>query len=135
MNNNLIKTILERELEQKDLIFPFISGLSQREKAILSLREQGKALSEIGRKLKLTRERIRQIEAKANAKLEYQKEIIEKLAQCLGEYLFTEEEVEKAFFKFSVPNKWGYATIKLKWQDFSRQLWIKKSKENAKRNI
>ena len=124
--NNFIKTILGWELEQKNLVYPFVAGLTQREKAILSLREQGKPLSLIGEKLSLSRERVRQIEEKANEKIKYQKDIIQTLADKLGEVLFEENEIEKALKEYLKGKT--YPEMKLEWVKFNKILW--KNKKN-----
>jgi len=117
---NQIKIILETEIKDKDLVYPFIAGLKKNEKTVLSLREQGFSLQEIGDKLYLTRERVRQIEAKAKAKIECQDKIIEDLAESLGKVLFVQEEVEDAFLKWrQVKNPNGdIVEIKNEWRDF-----------------
>jgi len=125
MSNNLITKILERELSEKNLIYPFVSDLTQREKAVLSLREQGKTFGFIGGKLGITRQRVEQIERKAKAKLDFQRKIVYALSERLGECLFTEREIECAFLKTLKSQK--YASGKLEWLKFNRNLWeIKK---------
>lgn len=47
--------------------------LTPREEKVLELRNQGLTLEQVGKELGITRERIRQIEMKANYKLEYAK--------------------------------------------------------------
>lgn len=47
--------------------------LTPREEKVLELRNQGLTLEEVGKALGITRERVRQIERKANYKLEYAK--------------------------------------------------------------
>ena len=127
MNDNTIKEIIVKELLSKNLIFPFVSGLSQREKAVLSYREQDKKLQWIGKKLgNLTRERVRQIELKAKAKNEYSRRIVETLAKKIGEVVFTERDVEWAFLK---TEKGKLAEKKVKWQSFCRVLWQFKQKQ------
>ncbi len=138
MNNNIniIQKILENEIAGENLIYPFISGLNQREKAILELRGQGLPLSFIGKKLRVTRERVRQIEEKAKDKLEFQKKIILQLSEKLGEYLFEEKEIEKAFENWYIENKKGdFLTSKIEWQDFCKNLWqFKQNKEDKSDN-
>lgn len=127
MNNNLIYSILERELQSKNLIFPFISGLTGREQKILEMRSRGQILQEVGNKLELTRERVRQIEQKAKTKIRFQNDIMATLTQRLGEYLFTESEIERAFLGYL--KEGSIAEKKLRWQDFSKKLWGIKQKD------
>ena len=125
-NNNLIKKILKQELGQNNLLYPFISGLSKREIAILKLRnsvENKKTLQFIGKKFKITRERARQIEAKANAKIEYQNRIIDVLAKRFNECLFDEKEIEKTFTEYLLKNVEKYSKKKLEWLNFNKLLW------------
>lgn len=128
MNNNLIRTILERELEQKNLFYPFLSGLTGREQKVLELRNQSpkKTLEYIGDKLKLTRERTRQIETRAYEKIKVQKDIVQTLANKLGEYLFEEGEIEKTFLSWVKED--SVAGKKIRWQDFNKLLWKLKQK-------
>ena len=130
--SKIIQNIIEQELRQKSLLYPFISGITQREKAVLELRKQKKTLQEIGDKFKITRERVRQIETLAKSKLEYQAEIIERLAQRVGECVFTEVEIEQAFSNYLNENPpvdkdstaiVDYSKMKLFWMDFNRWLW------------
>ena len=60
---NLIETYL------KEITSEFPVGLNQREKAVLALRGQGKTLQSIGDIMKITRERVRQIETMAKEKI------------------------------------------------------------------
>ena len=128
MNNNLIKSILERELESKNLIFPFIDGLTNRERLVLEMRSQKKKLEEIGDEFspKLSRERVRQIEEKAKTKIDFQKKIIETLSLKLGEVLFDEKEIEKVFLDWN--KELPIPEAKLKWGGFSKRLWKLKQK-------
>jgi len=119
-NNNIIKEIIGKELIDKNLIYPFVRGFTQREMAILSYREQKKPLEFIGKKFNITRERVRQIEMLAEAKIEYSGKIVERLAEKIGERVFTEREVERAFLKME---KGTLAERKIKWQRFGRSLW------------
>lgn len=130
--NNIIQNIIEQELRQKSLFYPFISDITQREKAVVELRKQGKTLEEIGKKFGLTRERVRQVENKAKVKTDFQIEIIQRLAQKISEYVFVEDEIEQAFFNYlqeeppidqSSTAKADYSKMKLNWMDFSRHLW------------
>jgi len=131
MNNNLIRTILERELEEKNLIFPFVSDLTQTEIAILNLRKQGKSLSFIAKKLGgISRERVRQIEEKAKAKIDFKRKITETLTQKLGEVLFTEDEIEKVFLDWHKGTP--ISDAKLRWNDFSKKLWKLKQRGGEK---
>ena len=133
MKNNIIRTILERELKTKDMFFSFISDLTVREQKVLNWRESQddkKSLEYIGEKLKLTRERVRQIEISANKKVKRKKEIVDYLAAKLGEYLFNEYEVEKAFNQFYKKDKLGISAIKVMWSDFVKLLWKIKQKKD-----
>ena len=124
--NDKIKEVLERELESKDLIYPFIAGLTNREKLVLELRSQNKKLEEIGEQMtpKLSRERVRQIEEKAKEKIAYQKKIIETLAKKLGEVLFEQSEIEEALVNWK---NWFTTSDpmdkKCKALDFIKFLW------------
>jgi len=125
-NNNLIKKILQQELKQKNLLYPFIGDLSKREIAILKLRKNKKTLQFIGKKFRITRERARQIETKAKIKIEFQDKIIDILAKRFGECLFDEKEIEKAFAKYLSKNIKKYSARKLEWLVFNRLLWKNK---------
>jgi len=139
--SNIIQNIIEQELRQKSLFYPFISGISPREKAILELRKGGKnkrTLQQIGDKFKLTRERVRQVESKAKTKLDYQAEIIQRLANKISEYVFTEKEIEIAFSNYlneNPPINKGstavvdYSGMKLFWMDFNKHLWQLKNRK------
>ena len=129
MKNNIIKTILERELKTKDMFFSFIADLTVREQKILAERKE-KSLEEVGREFGITRERVRQIEASANKKIKRKKQIIDYLADKLGEYLFNEYEVEKAFNQFYKKDKLGISAIKVMWSDFVKLLWKIKQRKN-----
>ncbi len=130
MKNNIIKTILERELESKEMFYSFVSDLTKREQDILIWRGDDVSLNYIGKELNLTRERVRQIEVKANIKVNRKKEILNYLSEKLGEYLFNEYEVEKAFNKFYKKDKLGVSAIKVMWSDFNKILWrLKKEKD------
>ncbi len=84
--NSATKILLAEEIEKIFLL------LDEREKRILRLRfglggeEYQRTLEEVGRSFDLTRERIRQIEAKALQKLRHCDEL-KKLRALLGEYL------------------------------------------------
>ena len=84
--NSATKILLAEEIEK------IFSVLDEREKRILRLRfglgngQYQRTLEEVGEFFNLTRERIRQIEAKALQKLRYCKEL-KKLKALLGEYL------------------------------------------------
>jgi len=125
LNSNLIQKILYQELREKNLVYPFISDLTKREKTILDLRGQGKPLQFIANKLKVTRERIRQIETRAKTKIEFQAKIMDTLACRFKECLFDEQEVEQAFNKYMI-KKGEYSARKLKWLEFSELLWRQK---------
>ena len=125
-NNNLIKKILEQELKQKNLLYPFIGDLSKREIAILKLRENKKTLQFIGKKFKITRERARQIETKAKVKIEFQNKVIDTLAKRFNEYLFDEGEIEKTFNNYLSKDIKKYSKRKLEWLVFNRLLWKNK---------
>ena len=125
MAKRIINKILRRELKSKDLIFPFLRGLTQREKDVLLLRKKGIKLESIGKKMGgISRERVRQIQRTAKNKIAFQDRIVEKLTEKLGESLFCEREIEKVFlswFKY----KFGETLAKRKmvWQIFCRRLW------------
>lgn len=128
-NNNLIKRILQQELKQKNLLYPFIGDLSKREVAILKLRsgnEKKKTLQFVGKKFRITRERARQIETKAKIKIEFQNRIIDVLAKRFDECLFDEKEVEKAFTNYLSKSIKKYSTRKLEWLIFNKLLWKNK---------
>ena len=131
MKNNIIQTILRRELKE-GVFYSFVSDLTQREKKVLKLREE-MSLEAIGKDMGITKERVRQIETKAHQKIKRKEEILKYLSEKLGEYLFTEYEVEDAFLKFYKKKRLKIATVKLLWQDFCKFLWkIKQRKENVK---
>ena len=139
--SKIIQNIIEQELRQKSLLYPFVSDITQREKAVLELRRQKKTLQQVGDKFKITRERVRQIEKLAKSKLKYQEGITERLAQKISEVVFTEEEIEQAFSNYLNENPpvdkdstaiVDYSKMKLFWMDFNRWLW--EGKKNAKRN-
>ena len=48
-----------------------MTQLNNREKVVLQLRKEGKTLEQIGKMLNITKERVRQIEKKAECKLEH----------------------------------------------------------------
>ncbi len=80
-----LEAIARREATQ--LIRKILSDLSTREELILRLRSQGQSLEEIGSRLGLSRERVRQIEKKAirrlRARLTRNKKLREALRDCL----------------------------------------------------
>lgn len=132
MNYKTIRTILEKELESKNLIFPFVNGLTSRERLVLELRNQipPRTLEAIGANLNISRERVNQIENKAKEKIAYQKEIIEVLAKKLGEYLFDEDEIERTFLNWFKGE--DVAGTKIEWQNFNKKLWkLKKSEKET----
>ena len=141
---NIIQSIIEQELQQKSLFFPFISDITQREKAILELRKQGKTLQEIGNKFnKLSRERVRQIEKKAKVKINFKAQIIERLAQKISRFVFTEDEIEVAFSNYLNESLLidkestaaiDYSKMKLLWMDFLRHLWKLKQRSESELN-
>lgn len=118
MTNQIIKEILIKELLNKNLVFPFVNGLTQRERAVLNLREQEKTLQFIGDKFKITRQMVQKIEERANAKVEYSKIIVDTLAEKIGKVVFTENEIGQIFQKMG--NK------KMRWEDFNKLLWENK---------
>lgn len=125
MKNNIIQTILEEELDKKNVSFP---DLTSREKEVLDLQGQKKSLSQIGSPWGISKERVRQIGAKARSKIEQRKKVIKNLTDRLDQYVFTESEVWNAFLKFYKKKKLKHATIKMKWQDFCKVLWKHKQK-------
>jgi len=128
MNENIIINILKQELVDKNIIYPFIADLTNKEKLVLELRKQGITLLDIGKRLKLTKERIRQIEEKANSKIDYQNKIVIHLAKKLSSVLFTEAEVEKAFLNYF--SGVDYSEAKLNWTHFSKILWKEKNESD-----
>lgn len=126
MANNIIQKIIEQKLVDNGLIYPFIADLTNRDKTILTYRKQGKPLAFIGKKLGITRERVRQLQAKAERKLEYQREIVAQLVISLEEYLFTEDEIEAAFFEWQKNQSIG--KIKMQFSDFNKVLWSLKQR-------
>lgn len=120
----LIKNIIKEELNKDDYFYQFISGLTARERLVLRLRDQSNknysTLEDIGKKLEITRERVRQIEDKAKRKIAIQNNIISMLSSKISEYVFSEEEIEKAFLDYSVGS---LPDRKMLWQDFSKKLW------------
>lgn len=127
MPNEIIKKVLEQELENKNLIYPFISGLDGKEIKILELRRQGQTLQEIGNKLELTRERVRQIEEKALSKITFQKKIIEVLAEAIGKVVFVEQEIEQSYIEM-LGDVIDYTNKKIKYQELAKILWANKNK-------
>ena len=123
MKNETIKTIIIKELEEKNLIFPFISDISQREIAVLNWRKQRETLDSIGKKLGgYTRERIRQIEQTAKSKINAKEEIIDRLTSKISEVVFSEEDIEKGFFEY-LPKGTPVSKAKLEWNKFQKKLW------------
>jgi transcriptional regulator len=122
MKKNMIEKIIENEFS--NVFYPFISSLTDREKAVLELRAGGETMESLGNKFDITRERVRQIEAKAKEKIKYQKDIISKLAKKLDEFLFTESEVEEAFIEWQkkVQNISNYTQAKMLWVEFEKIL-------------
>ncbi len=80
MENNIIKKVIKREINERGLIFPLVKGVTKREEKVLKMRET-KTLQFIGDKFGVSRQRIRKIEEKAKAKLDYQDRIIDDLAE------------------------------------------------------
>jgi hypothetical protein len=128
---NIIVSILKKELLEKDIIYPFISGLNTREKAVLSFREGEKTLDEIGKKFRITRERVRQVEEKAKQKLSYQNEIIEKLAIWISKFVFSDQEIMLAFvnWKKSKVEDINVPDIIAEYNDFNKFLLELKQQE------
>ena len=129
--SKIIQGIIAQQLQDKRLFYPFIADLTAKEKAILSMRsDPDTTLEQIGERFKITRERVRQIEKKANDKLDYQRQIIETLAGEIEKSVFTEEEIEVVFSDYL--KKKGIAKdiadIKVFWLDFNKLLWQQKNK-------
>lgn len=125
MANQIIKEVIERELLEKNLIFPFIGGLTQREKAVLRLRGQDKPLELIGKKFKITRQMVQKIELKAKIKNEYSRKIVDTLAEKISEVVFEEKEIERAFNEH-------FSKDKLEWLAFCKILWVGKEQLKLK---
>ena len=93
------RDLIEKEIKLYliDIIYPFISDLTSREKAVLQFRNNGDSMESIGERFKVSRERINQIEKKALEKLRYQKEIISGLAKLLSASFFSSDDIAKSF--------------------------------------
>jgi transcriptional regulator len=128
MKKDIIKLILNKQLEENRLFFPFINDLNGRESLVLKLRGEGKTLEEIGDRLYITRERIRQIEVKAKDKQEHKKKAMEVLTDALADGLFEESEIGEAFESF-LPNGLTQAERSLEWLKLSKKLWELKRKK------
>ena len=125
--SNKIQNIIKQELRQGNLFYPFIAGLTKREKEVLKRRGQTppETLESIGKDLGVAKQRIGQIENKAHAKIKAQEEIIERIALKIGEAVFEESEIEFAYLKFIQLE--DYASAKIQWLNFNKVLWgIKK---------
>jgi DNA-binding CsgD family transcriptional regulator len=104
--------------------------LPQREKAILSLRQQGMTLQDIGNSMKITRERVRQLEEQAKRKLNISRELAEKLYKRVIPCFITEEEFESAFLRwYSEVMGRDYMEAKSKWQEILKIIWDEKQKK------
>ena len=121
---NLIETYL------KEITSEFPVGLNQREKAVLALRGQGKTLQSIGDIMKITRERVRQIETMAKEKILMNAKLAENLYERIAPYYITEGEIETAFLTWysDVMGK-DYLEGKVKFQDLLSMIWTEKQKK------
>ena len=128
--SRIIQQIIEQELRQKGLFYPFIADLTAREKAVLELRKS-RTFEQVGEKFGISRQRVQQVEKQAKAKIDFQREIVEKLACKIGEFVFEEGEVERAFIYYCGGD--AYPEAKLEWLKFNKLLW--ENKKNANRNL
>ena len=130
--SKIIENIIRQELRQKSLFYPFIADITPRERAVLSLKEQGKTFKVIGKKFGIARQRASQIHQKAKSKLTAQADIIARIALKISQYVFTEREIEEAFLSYLNSDLKGFdvsAKMKLNWIEFNKNLWKLKSKE------
>ena len=120
---NLIETYL------KEITSEFPVGLTQREKTVLVLREQGKTLQHIGDSMKITRERVRQIETIAKDKIKMNANLAENLYERIAPYYITEGEIECAFLAWysDVMGK-DFLEGKVKFQDLLKIIWSNNNK-------
>jgi hypothetical protein len=126
MSKEIVKAIITREFVEGNLFYPFICDLTSREKAVLNLRE-GETLEDVGKRFRVTRERIRQIEEVGKKKIARKEEIMELLAEQISSNLFDEGEIEKVFM-VCLPDNLSVAEMKLRWTVFQKFLWkLKKS--------
>jgi len=125
MEKEIVISTIENFLKEHNSQFSVF--LNQREMAVLSLRQQGKTLQEIGNNLKVTRERVRQIETTALKRQLRSKELAGKLYNSIKNYFFTEEEIEKAFSLYYVHlDNSNFLEEKMNLQDFIKILWEQK---------
>jgi len=126
MEKEIVISTIENFLKEHNSQFSIF--LNQREMAVLTLRQQGKTLQEIGNNLKVTRERVRQIETTALKRQMMSKELAKELYNAIENFLFTEEELKQAFEEYLSKGEGEYSTRKLKWLDFYKVLWENKGK-------
>ena len=126
MSREIIKSIIAKELVEGNLFYPFICDLTNREKAVLNLRK-GETLEDVGKRFRLTRERIRQIESVAKKKMARKEEIMDLLTEQISANLFDEGEIERVFM-FFLPDNLSVSEIKLRWTAFQKKLWEYKKK-------
>lgn len=126
MEKEIVISTIENFFKEHNSQFSIF--LNQREMAVLTLRQQGKTLQDIGDQLKVTRERVRQIEGTALKRQLRSKESAQKLYNSIKGYFFTEEEVETAFsLWYDKLDKSNYLEGKMKLQDFIKILWEQKN--------
>jgi DNA-binding CsgD family transcriptional regulator len=126
MEKEIVISTIENFLKEHNSQFSIF--LNQREMAVLTLRQQGKTLQDIGDQLKVTRERVRQIEGTALKRQLRSKELAQKLYNSIKGYFFTDEELKQAFEEYLLKSEEEYSARKLKWLDFNKVLWEKKGK-------
>jgi DNA-binding CsgD family transcriptional regulator len=127
MEKEIVISTIENFLKEHNSQYPIF--LSKRELAVLDLRRQGKTLQEIGDRLKLTRERVRQIETNALARQMKSRELAGKLYETIKDFLFTEEELESSFsLWYTQLNNADFLEEKMRLQDFVKILWENKNK-------
>jgi transcriptional regulator len=127
MEEEIIK-IIENFL--RDIAKQFPANISQREKAILAFRQSGKTLQHIGNSMKLTRERVRQIERGAKGKIDISHTMAVELYKRTIPYYIKEEELEYIFIKWYLQETGKeFLEGKKKWQEFITKLWENKQND------
>jgi DNA-directed RNA polymerase sigma subunit (sigma70/sigma32) len=127
MINEEIVKLIENFLRENYTRFSVVLG--KREKDILALRKQGKSMQYIGDKMKISKQRVCQLEEQAKERINASRIIAEKLYIALKDYLFDDKDIEVVFLKWYSDNvNPNYPMAKLDWQKLEKMLWESKRK-------
>ena len=128
MKEDTIIRLIESFLKENYNNFSILPD--QREKAVLALREQGKTLQSIGDQMNITRERVRQLEVRANERITKGDDMARELYRKIKLFFFDEAELEDAFLNwYSDVLGRDIFEAKEKWRDFNKLMWDKKQND------